>query len=240
MFGGYYGMYYSGSSMTSILYILLFITFLVSLYFQSNVTSTFKKYSKVGNQRGLTGADVARALLNLNGIYDVSVEHISGSLTDHYDPGKKVIRLSDGVYSSNSLAALSVAAHETGHAVQHAKGYVPLAIRSAIFPVVNFGSQVSIPLFLVGLLLGGSMILAQIGAGLFALCVLFQFVTLPVEFNASSRALNMLTDYGYLSQQEVSGAKKVLGAAAMTYVAAAATAALQLLRLLSIINDRRR
>lgn len=240
MFGGYYGAYYSGSSMTNILYILLFITFLVSLYFQSNVTSTFKKYSKVGNQRGLTGADVARALLNLNGIYDVSVEHISGTLTDHYDPGKKVIRLSDDVYSSNSLAALSVAAHETGHAVQHAKGYAPLAIRSAIFPAVNFGSQVSIPLFLVGLLLGGSMILAQIGAGLFALCVLFQFVTLPVEFNASSRALNMLTDYGYLSQKEVSGAKKVLGAAAMTYVAAAATSVLQLLRLLSIINDRRR
>lgn len=232
----YYGI---GSSSEMIIYILLMITFVLSMYFQFKVSSTFSKYSKVANSRGLTGVDVASALLRLNGITDVRVEHIPGNLTDHYDPSKKVVRLSDGVYGSNSIAALSVAAHETGHAVQHAKGYVPLSLRSAIFPVVNIGSRISIPLFIIGILLGGNYLLAQIGAVLFACVVVFHIITLPVEFNASSRALNMLTEYGYLSQTEVKGAGKVLKAAAMTYVAAAAVAALQLLRLLAILNNRR-
>ncbi|MGN1319036.1 MAG: zinc metallopeptidase [Lachnospirales bacterium] len=235
----YYGYGLGGGGVDSLLYLLLIITFIVSMYFQVKVSSTFSKYSKVGNSRGMTGADVAAALLRLNGITDVRVEHISGNLTDHYDPSKKVIRLSDGVYGSQSVSALSVAAHETGHALQHAKGYFPLTLRSAIFPVVNLSSRLAIPLFIIGLLLGGSYVLAQIGAILFAAVVVFHIVTLPVEFNASSRALNMLTEYGYLSQTEVKGARKVLGAAAMTYVAAAATALLQLLRLLAIIGNRR-
>jgi predicted Zn-dependent protease len=231
----YYGVGYGGE----IYFILLMIMFCLSMFFQQRVSSTFKKYSKVGNSRGLTGADVARALLKLNGITDVAVESVTGNLTDHYDPTKKVIRLSESVFGATSISALSVAAHETGHAVQHAKGYVPLTIRSSIFPVVNFGNRLSMPLFFIGLLLGGNLILAKIGVILFAAVVLFHIVTLPVEFNASSRALNMLTEYGYLDNIEVSGAKKVLSAAAMTYVAAAATALLQLLRLLAIINNRR-
>lgn len=241
MFGyGYYGGYgygYSGAEM--LVYLLIMVMFIVSLYCQFKVSSNFSKYSKVSNQRGLTGADVARALLRLNGITDVSVEAISGNLTDHYDPRSKVIRLSEGVFNKTSIAALSVAAHETGHAVQHAKGYAPLAVRSAIFPVVNIGSKIAIPLFIIGMLLGGNYILAQIGILLFGFVVAFQVITLPVEFNASSRALSMLLQYGYLGDTEIKSAKKVLSAAAMTYVAAAAVSALQLLRFILISNRRR-
>lgn len=234
-----YYMYGAESSLSSMLCIALFVMFIFTLYFQHNVTSTFNKYSKVTNSKGLTGADVARALLRLNGITDVNVVSVAGNLTDHYDPTKKVIRLSENVYDKTSIAALSVAAHETGHAVQHATGYAALKIRSAIYPVVNFSSRIAIPLFIIGLLMGGNYLLAQIGVLLFAAVVLFNIVTLPVEFNASSRALKMLTEYGYLSDNENRGAKKVLKAAAMTYVAATAIAVLQLLRLLAILGNRR-
>lgn len=230
--------YYYGYGFNS-WYLIVILMTVICMIAQGNVTSTFNKYSKVANSRGYTGADVAKMLLHQNGIYDVQVEHIRGSLTDHYDPVKKVLRLSDSVYGSKSVAALGVAAHETGHAVQHAKGYVPLTLRSAIFPIVNFSSKVAMPIFIIGLLIGGlinSYNLALIGAVLFGAVVVFQLVTLPVEFNASSRALKMLGDYNYLEPNEVSGARKVLSAAAMTYVAAAASSIVQLLRLLSIIG----
>ncbi len=234
-----YGYGYSYISLSSLLYIAIIIMFFVSMYFQFKVNSTFTKYSKIQNSKGVTGADVARALLRYNGITDVNVESVAGNLTDHYDPGKKIIRLSQNVFNSTSISALSVAAHETGHAVQHSKGYSQLAIITAIFPVVNLSNKLAIPLIFIGLLLGGNYILAQVGVILFGAVVLFHLVTLPVEFNASSRALSMLTQYGYLSDTEIKGSRKVLGAAAMTYVAAAAVAALQLLRLLAILGNRR-
>ena len=230
--------YYYGYGIDGWYFLVLIMAF-VCMIAQANVGSVFKKYSKVANARGYTGADVARMLLHLNGINDVQVEHINGNLTDHYDPIKKVLRLSDAVYDSKSIAALGVAAHETGHAVQHAKGYVPLTIRSAIFPVVNFSSRLAMPLFIIGLLIGSfihSYTLALIGAVLFAAVVAFQLITLPVEFNASSRALKMLSDYNYLESSEVSGARKVLTAAALTYVAAAAASLVQLLRLFAILG----
>lgn len=236
----YYGYGYGyGGGLSSLLYFAIIIMFFVSMYYQFKVSSTFSKYSKIQNVRGITGADVARTLLRLNGITDVRVEAVAGNLTDHYDPSKKVIRLSENVFSSTSISALSVAAHETGHAVQHAKGYAPLAMRSAIFPVVNLSNKLAVPLVIIGLLMGGNYILAQIGIVLFGAVVLFHVITLPVEFNASSRALAMLTEYGYLSDTEIKGSKKVLGAAAMTYVAAAAVSALQLLRLIAIVGNRR-
>ncbi len=224
-------------------YLLVILMAVLTMIAQGNVTSTFNKYAKVANSRGYTGADVAKMLLQQNGIYDVRVEQIGGSLTDHYDPVKKVIRLSQPVYGSRSISALGVAAHETGHAVQHAKGYVPLTLRSAIFPVVSFSSKIAMPLFIIGLLLAAfiqSYTLALVGALLFGFVVLFQIITLPVEFNASARALKMLGDYNYLEQSEVKGARKVLSAAAMTYVAAAAASIVQLLRLLAIIGVGRR
>lgn len=220
-------------------YLIVILMAVVCMIAQGNVSSTFNRYSKVANSRGYTGADVAKMLLHQNGIYDVQVERINGSLTDHYDPTKKVLRLSDSVYGSKSVAALGVAAHETGHAVQHAKGYVPLTLRSAIFPVVSFSSKIAMPLFIMGILLAGfinSYSLALAGAILFGAVVVFQVVTLPVEFNASSRALKMLADYNYLEPKEVSGARKVLSAAALTYVAAAAASLVQLLRLLAIVG----
>ncbi len=224
-------------------YLLVILMAVLTMIAQGNVTSTFNKYARIANSRGYTGADVAKMLLQQNGIYDVSVEQIGGSLTDHYDPVKKVIRLSQPVYGSRSISALGVAAHETGHAVQHAKGYVPLTLRSAIFPVVSFSSKIAMPLFIIGLLLAAfiqSYTLALVGALLFGFVVLFQIITLPVEFNASARALKMLGDYNYLEQSEVKGARKVLSAAAMTYVAAAAASIVQLLRLLAIIGVGRR
>ena len=218
--------YYYGYGIDGWYFLVILMAF-VCMFAQFNVGSVFKRYSKVPNARGYTGADVARMLLHLNGINDVQVEHISGNLTDHYDPIKKVLRLSDSVYGSKSIAALGVAAHETGHAVQHAKGYVPLTVRSAIFPVVSFSSKLAMPLFIIGLLMGSLI---------HSYALAFQIITLPVEFNASSRALKMLSDYNYLENSEVSGARKVLTAAALTYVAAAAASLVQLLRLLAILG----
>ena len=189
----------------------------------------------------MTGAEAARRLLNSQGIYDVTIEHISGSLTDHYDPRSKVLRLSDAVYGSDSVAAVSVAAHECGHAMQDNEDYAPLRFRSALVPVANFGSQLSWPLILIGVVFGGlGSPLVQIGILMFTLAVLFQLVTLPVEFNASGRAIKLLDSQGILLAEEVSGTKKVLSAAALTYVAAAAASILQLLRLIILFGGRNR
>lgn len=213
-----------------------------SVVAQIGVNSTFQKYSKVANSKGLTGAEVARQMLDYAGIRDVRVESIAGSLTDHYDPVHRVLRLSSTVYGSPSVAALGVAAHETGHAIQHAENYSFLWIRSAMVRFTNIGSNWSIPLVIIGLAINNSWsyYLMVAGVALFLLVVLFSLVTLPVEFDASRRALNMLEDRNYLYGSELSGARKVLKAAAMTYVAAAATAIVNLLRLLSLISRDRK
>lgn len=218
-------------------YVLVLIGVVLSLLASAKVKGTFGKYSQVRSMSGMTGRDAAERILQMQGIYDVRIEHISGSLTDHYDPSAKVLRLSDPVYSSASVAAIGVAAHECGHAVQHAKGYAPLSIRGALVPVANFGSTISWPLIVLGLFLGGGdSILVTIGILAFTMAVLFQIVTLPVEFNASSRAVKILEGSGMLSGQEAGAVKKVLSAAALTYVAGAASAVLQLLRLILIAN----
>ena len=219
-------------------YILVILALLLSLFASFGVKATFSKYDKIANKRGLTGADVARRILDANGLTDVRVERISGNLTDHFDPRANVIRLSDATYGSNSVGAIGVSAHECGHAIQYAKSYAPIKIRNSIVPVVNIGNRLAMPLFLLGLILG-SYNLALFGAALFGLVLVFQVVTLPVEFNASRRALKILDNDGILSADEVKGAGKVLKAAAMTYVAAVAATALQLLRLLLIANRRR-
>lgn len=234
-------MYYGLGYLFDPTMIIIIPAAILSFYAQSKVNSTFNKYANVPSAGGYTGADVARLLLQTAGITDVSVEHIRGNLTDHYDPTHKVLRLSDSVYSSRSVAALGVAAHETGHAIQHQAGYIPLAFRSAIFPVVNLGSKLSVPLIMIGLIFGflqGSNILLLVGIMLFSVVVLFQFVTLPVEFNASSRALKLLEEHSFLTREEIKPARSVLSAAALTYVAAAAVALSQLLRLLLILSRR--
>lgn len=221
--------------------IIIIPALILSMYAQWKVNSTFNTYSRVASVKGYTGADVARQLLNMAGIYDVSVEHIRGNLTDHYDPTNKVLRLSDSVYNSRSIAALGVAAHETGHAIQHKEDYAPLSFRTAIFPMVNIGSKLSGPLIMLGLIFGflrGSSALLLAGIVLFALVVLFQLVTLPVEFNASARAIRLLDEHAFLTPQEIKPARKVLSAAALTYVAAAAVSLLNLLRLLLIFSRR--
>lgn len=224
---------------------LLFPAMILAMYAQSKVKSTFNKYSRVGNSYGLTGAEVAERLLRIAGINDVSVERIGGNLTDHYDPGHKVLRLSESVYSSQSLAAIGVAAHETGHAVQHATGYAALGIRSALVPVTNIGSKLSMPMIFIGVLLGSQAgsdmgyMLVQLGIAFFSLAVVFALVTLPVELNASARAVEMLDANGILSSSELAPVKKVLSAAALTYVASAAVAIAQLLRLLLLFGRRR-
>ena len=221
-------------------YMLLFPAIILAIYAQMKVSSTFQRYLRVSASSGLTGAQVARDLLNKNNLSDIPVEITPGNLTDHYDPKQRVVRLSPQVYHGRSLAALGVAAHETGHALQHAQEYVPLNIRSALFPVANFGSQLAFPLFFIGLLFGrGGTFLMDLGILLFTFAVLFQVFTLPVEFNASSRALNMLETEGYLMRGgEVAGARKVLSAAALTYLAATAMAVLQLIRLLLLRGMR--
>lgn len=219
-------------------YILVIIAFALSLFASMGVNATFARYKKIGSSRGMTGAEAARKILDDNGLYNVGVEHISGNLNDHFDPRSNVIRLSDATYSDSSVAAIGVAAHEAGHAVQHAVGYVPIKVRNAIVPVVNISTQLSMPLFFIGLLLN-MMGLAMVGVVLFSAALVFQLVTLPVEFDASHRALKILSASGMLSESEVGGARKVLGAAAMTYVAAAAATALQLARLLLLVNRRR-
>lgn len=212
-------------------YVLIILAFLISALVSAKMNATFSKYSKVRSYCRMTGAQAAQRILSSAGIYDVRIEHVSGKLTDHYDPSNKVLRLSDAVYGNTSIAAIGVAAHECGHAVQHARNYVPLSVRSAIVPVANFGSQLSWPLFLAGLIFSFRPLL-MIGILLFCAALLFQIVTLPVEFNASARALRMLDETGIMGRQEIRGTKKVLRAAAMTYVAAVIGSLLQLLRLL--------
>ena len=221
--------------------ILVLIGVVISLWAQSRVTSTYNKYSKVRSYSGMTGADAALRLLHSQGIYDVSVRPVAGNLTDHYDPRAKVVNLSESVYRSTSIAALGVAAHECGHAMQHNEGYAPLQMRSALVPVANFGSTISWPMILIGVMIGGlGSPLCQIGILMFSLAVLFQLVTLPVEFNASSRAVKLLDSLGILSREEIRGTRSVLNAAAWTYVAAAASSMLQLLRLIILYGGRRR
>lgn len=220
-------------------WMILVPAMLIALLAQINVSSTFNRYARVASRRGLTGAQAAEAVLRAHGVYDVRIERVSGRLSDHYDPRSNVIRLSDGVYGSTSVASLGVAAHEAGHAVQYAQGYGPIKLRTAIIPVCNLGSQLSIILIVLGLAL---YVPALFGVGviLFAVAVVGQIVTLPVEFNASSRAMASLRDTGLLDEQELRGARKVLTAAAMTYVAALLVSIAQLLRFLLAFAGRRR
>ncbi|MDD6214519.1 MAG: zinc metallopeptidase [Firmicutes bacterium] len=220
-------------------YILVLIGFFLAMFASNGVQRAFNRYSAVHSYRHYTGKDAARKILDDNGLYNVAIEHISGNLNDHFDPRTNVIRLSDATYNSDSVAAIGVAAHEAGHAVQHAVGYVPIKVRNAIVPAVNLCSTLSMPLFIIGILLGLAN-LANLGIILFSAALVFQLVTLPVEFNASHRALVILNSSCMLDEQELRGAKKVLSAAAMTYVAAAFASALQLLRLAIINNSRRR
>ena len=221
-------------------YILVLIGALLSMWASARVNSTYKKYAQVRSASGLTGAEAARRILNGAGIYDVRIEHISGNLTDHYDPRGKVLRLSDTVYGSPSVAAIGVAAHECGHAIQHDQGYAPLQIRSAIVPVANIGTKAAFPIILLGLFFGSSYTLIQVGLLCFACGTLFQLITLPVEFNASARAVDILGNTHMLSDTELGSTKKGLSAAAMTYVAAAAASILSLLRLVLLFGGRRR
>ena len=238
---GYGGMRYGYGYGFDPTIILVLIGVVISLWAQSRVTSTYNKYSKVRSRTGMTGAEAAMRLLHSQGIYDVTVRRVAGNLTDHYDPRTKVVNLSESVYGSASIAALGVAAHECGHAMQHNDGYAPLRFRSALVPAANFGSRISWPLILVGLMIGGlGSPLCQIGILMFSLAVLFQLVTLPVELNASNRAVRLLDSQGILSGEEVRGTRSVLTAAALTYVAAAASSILQLLRLVILYGGRRR
>lgn len=206
---------------------------LVTLYAQWKINSTYNKYSKVPSKRGMTGADVARYILNKNGLYDIPIELVGGQLSDHYDPRARVVRLSPDVYHGTSLASLGVAAHEVGHAVQHDMGYMPLYIRNTVIPVTQIGSYAAIPIFFIGIFMSSES-LVNIGILLFAAIVFFQLVTLPVEYNASRRAIATLGEEGILDASELDGTKKVLSAAAMTYLAAALMAVMQLLRLIVV------
>ena len=231
----YYPMFYDPS------YILVMIGVVICLLASAKMNSTFSKYSRVRSHSGMTGKEAAEALLHREGIYDVRVEYVAGNLTDHYDPRSKVLRLSDATYQQTSVAAIGVAAHECGHAIQHARGYAPLSIRSALVPVANFGSSIAWPLIIIGLIMNSqtSQLFLNLGVIAFSMAVLFQIVTLPVEFNASRRALKILGNTGMLYPDEVRETRKVLTAAALTYVAGAASAILQLLRLIMISNSRR-
>lgn len=230
-------MYFYGIDATYIFLVLPAVIF--ALWAQFNVKSTFSKYSKIASRSGMTGFDSARRILDANGLGDVRIAHIAGDLTDNYNPTDNTIYLSDSVYGSNSAAAIGVAAHEAGHAVQHATGYTPIKIRSAIIPITNIGSNLAMPLIILGVILSFPT-LAYIGVAAFGLSTLFQLVTLPVEFDASGRALKALE--GSLDGEDLASARKVLRAAALTYVAALAVSLVNLLRLLIIVagNDRRR
>lgn len=230
----YYPMYYGFDST----YLLVLLGVVICLLASAKMNSTFNRYSRVRSASGLTGREAAQRVLQSAGIYDVRVEHVSGNLSDHYDPRSKVLRLSDATYNSTSVAAIGVAAHECGHAMQHAQGYAPLKLRSVLVPVANFGSSISWPLILIGLVLGGSSLL-NLGIFAFSLAVLFQLITLPVEFNASRRAVQVLGSTGILYGDELQATRKVLSAAALTYVAGAASALLQLLRLVLLFGGRR-
>lgn len=223
-------------------YILVVIGAVICMIASARVKCTFNKYSQLRSMSGMNGAQVAQRVLQAAGIYDVQVRHVSGSLTDHYDPRTKTVNLSDPVYNATSVAALGVAAHECGHAIQHAKNYAPLSIRSALVPIANFGSMLAWPVILIGLLFNtrSSGLIIDIGILLFSAAVLFQLVTLPVEFDASRRALVMLRTQGILADDELKYTRRVLKSAALTYVASAAAAILQLLRIILITNGRRR
>ena len=223
-------------------YILVVIGAVICMIASARVKGTFNKYSQLRSMSGMNGAQVAQRVLQAAGIYDVQVRHVSGSLTDHYDPRTKTVNLSDPVYNATSVAALGVAAHECGHAIQHAKSYAPLSIRSALVPIANFGSMLAWPVILIGLLFNtrSSGLIIDIGILLFSAAVLFQLVTLPVEFDASRRALVMLRTLGILADDELKYTRRVLKSAALTYVASAAAAILQLLRIILITNGRRR
>lgn len=223
-------------------YILVVIGAVICMIASARVRGTFNKYSQLRSMSGMNGAQVAQRVLQAAGIYDVQVRHVSGSLTDHYDPRTKTVNLSDPVYNATSVAALGVAAHECGHAIQHAKSYAPLSIRSALVPIANFGSMLAWPVILIGLLFNtrSSGLIIDIGILLFSAAVLFQLVTLPVEFDASRRALVMLRTQGILADDELKYTRRVLKSAALTYVASAAAAILQLLRIILITNARRR
>ncbi len=215
---------------------------LIATWASANVNSTFKKYAGQHSIRRITGAQAAQRVLSHNGVSGVRIERVSGNLTDHYDPRTNVIRLSDSVYDATSTAAIGVACHEAGHAVQYANNYAPIKLRAAIVPITNIGSKLAMPLILLGLLfsIGESNFLVELGIACFSLSVVFQLVTLPVEFNASRRALQAIDDAGILTEEEQRGAKKTLTAAALTYVAATAVALAQLLRLLILFGGRRR
>ena len=235
MYGyGYRGLYFDRT------YILIVIGVVISLIASAKVKSTYAKYSKVQSMSGMTGAMAAEQTLRNAGIYDVRIQRVSGHLTDHYDPRNKTLNLSDSVINSTSVAAIGVACHEVGHAIQDARSYAPLKFRNSFVPVANFGATLSWPMILIGLLMGGSNVLVTIGIVLFSFAVLFQLVTLPVEFNASNRAIRILGETGILRGDEIGYTRKVLGAAALTYVAAAAASILQLLRLILLFGGRDR
>lgn len=226
----YYDYYY---------FILVVPALIIALWAQVKVKTTYKKYSRVPNSRGITGAYAAQAVLNFYGISDVRIERVGGNLTDHFDPKAKVIRLSDGVYGSSTVAAIGIACHEAGHAAQHAEGYVPIKVRNALIPVCNIGSTVGIPLALLGCVFNFSALI-YVGLGLYAAIFIFQLATLPVEFNASRRAVSVIDETQLLRDDEIGGAKKVLAAAAMTYVASMIVALANLLRLLLRFSNSRR
>lgn len=232
MFRYYYGF--------DIYYLVLILpAMLLGLWAQARVNSTFNRYSHVRCRQGYTGSQIARRILDANGLTDVRIEGSRGNLTDHYDPTARVVRLSDSVYDSPSIAAIGVAAHEVGHAIQHANSYAPLTIRNAIIPVTNIGSKLSIPLILLGVVMSFQP-LVTVGIVAFSLMAVFQLITLPVEFNASSRALATLNGEHYLDEEEVYGARKVLSAAALTYVAALVMSLAQLMRLVALFGNRDR
>ena len=234
--------YYYGYNSTGLLPVLICAIF--ALWASHNVNSTFKKYAKQFSRRRITGAQAAQRVLSANGVHGVRIERVSGNLTDHFDSRTNVIRLSDSVYDDTSTAASGVACHEAGHAVQYAVGYAPIKLRAAIIPVTNFGTRIAWPLMLLGVLLSGMSYafynLVYVGIACFSLSLVFQLITLPVEFNASRRAVAAIEQGGILYEDELEGAKKTLRAAALTYVAAAATSLAQLLRLISIYGRRRR
>ncbi len=236
MYGGYYGygLYWDPT------YILVIVGMLICLGASALVNSAMSRYSKVRNMSGMSGADAARRILDREGLYDVQVECLREGKGDHYDPRTKTVRLSYQNYHSASVTSVGVAAHECGHALQHSVGYVPLKLRSSLVPVVNIASNLGMPLIFLGVLLSWNQTLIQIGIWAFASAVLFQLITLPVEFNASRRAVAKIDEYGLLTTEENSGCKKVLRAAAMTYVAAAASSILQLLRLVLLFGGNRR
>ena len=234
-----YSYYYYGIDPT---YILVLIGAVICMIASARVKYTYNKYSKYRSASGMTGAEAAQRILNTAGIYDVTIQHVSGNLTDHYNPSNKTLNLSDSVYGSTSVAAVGVAAHECGHAIQHQKNYVPLTLRATIVPVANLGSTLAWPLILIGLLFSRNTgaLFIDLGIICFSFAVVFQLVTLPVEFNASRRALRILGEQGILSESELPYTRKVLQAAALTYVASAASAILQLLRLILLFGGRDR